>query len=182
LLVLHPEGTLRCLALDSGSQNWQAALSALNAIDYLWARKVDNRYELVIRQPVPATGRRRVQAFDLANHIEMYGIAAAVDGKSGQVLWTRDIGPTAFDPIQPARSPILPFAAKVEPPANLARNDLPPLPGLSVTLLNARTGAELYNTWESAVPSQFQIELNGDRRQITANFQAWMIELQFPEE
>jgi len=182
VLVLHPAGPLQCLALDTGRLRFEARLPALDAIEYLWARKVDDRYELVIRQPVPATGRRRVVAFDMVNQIEMNGLAVAVDGRTEEVLWTREIGPTAFDPVQPARSPILPFAARVDPPPHLAGKNLPPIPGLSATILDARTGAELYNEWESASPPQFQIELNGDRRQITANFHSWMIEFQFPEE
>jgi hypothetical protein len=176
LLVLYPSGVLQCLALDTGRLLWEAALPALEALDYLWARRVDNRYELVIRQPVP--GARRVIGYDV-NQISFFGRAAAVEGQTGRVLWTREVGPTAFDVIQPACAPVLPFAARVDPPPHLARNDLPAMPGLSATILDARTGDVLYQTWETAVPNLYQMELVGERGEVVVNFHSWMLVFDF---
>jgi hypothetical protein len=181
LLLLDPIGRLQNWSLADARERWTAELWELPAIDYLWARRVGDRYDLAIRQRTPQTDTRRVRAFDI-NQIEFTGRAAAVDAQTGRALWqSEEIGPTAFDVIQPANSPILAFAARVDPPPRLARNDAPPLPGLSATFLDARTGAVLYQTWETISPSIYQIEMNGDRGQVAVNFLSWMLDLRWPK-
>uniref|UniRef100_A0A7C4QR54 Pyrrolo-quinoline quinone repeat domain-containing protein n=1 Tax=Schlesneria paludicola TaxID=360056 RepID=A0A7C4QR54_9PLAN len=181
ILVLDADGTLSCLRLRDGQSLWQAHLPALNAIDYLWARRQAGRYDLVIRQPSPNARLRRVFPYD-ANQIDVTGRVAAVDAATGRLLWQREIGPTAFDVLPPAHTPILAFAARVDPARDQARGEVSALPGLSATFIDARTGEVLYETWETGTPSMYQIELDGDRRTFTANFWSWALEFRWPSE
>jgi outer membrane protein assembly factor BamB len=181
VLLLEPEGLLQNLSLEDGRPLWEAALPALNAIDYLWARRVGDRYDLVIRQPTPQADTRRIAAYDV-NQIPFAGTAAAVDGRTGELLWKADVGLSAFDVIQPAQTPILAFAGRVTTPVPAGRGETPLGPGLSATFIDARSGTVVYQTWESSAPAQFHMELNGDRQRIAANFMGWVLEFRWDDE
>lgn len=181
LLVLTPDGTLRCHRLTDGQAIWQTPLQAVKASDYLWARKQEGRYDVVIRQMRPAARQRRALPFDI-NQIVISGHVAAVEASTGRLLWQREIGPTAFDVLLPPQIPLLPFVARADPGPEQTRRDLAPMTGLSALFLDARTGEVLYETWESATPSMFQMELDGDRRTVTANFWSWSLEFRWAED
>lgn len=181
ILVLTADGTLRCHRLTDGQAIWQTPLQAVKASDYLWARKQEGRYDVVIRQMRPAARQRRALPFDI-NQIVVAGHAAAVEASTGRLLWQREIGPTAFDVLLPPQIPLLPFVARADPSPEQTRRDLTPTTGLSALFLDARTGEILYETWESATPSMFQMELDGDRRTVTANFWSWSLEFRWAED
>lgn len=181
ILVLTADGTLRCHRLTDGQAIWQTPLQAVKASDYVWARKQEGRYDVVIRQMRPAARQRRALPFDI-NQVVVSGHAAGVEASTGRLLWQREIGPTAFDVLLPPQIPLLPFVARADPSPEQTRRDLTPMTGLSALFLDARTGEVLYETWESATPSMFQIELDGDRRTVTANFWSWSLEFHWTED
>lgn len=189
VFTLEENRRLTVRNLYDGTVRWTQDLTLAEvAVETMHVQRWQDRYLVVLGSATPppaGPGSVSIMGF-YPQEVPLYGgYVAALDRKTGQLVWQTGINepatdPTGFDVSQPAGWPALLFVGKmiVRPAA--------PIPGfaaqqsqrLTVTLIDKRTGKQLYSREEPSNIGEYFVDLEPERNRMTVNFN-WSVELHY---
>jgi outer membrane protein assembly factor BamB len=179
VFALEENRRLTVRSATDGAVRWTQELSLEVAAEALFVQPWKDRYLIVVgsTSPPPAQpGSARVVGFD-NHHVPINGHVAALNRRSGEILWTHRVEDTAFDTSQPAGWPILLFAGRmyITPRAPAA-----PLPSyLTTTLFDKQTGKLIISVEEPSNIGTYFVDADPDRNRISVNFLTWSGDMRY---
>ncbi len=188
LAVLEPSGKLSILKLETGEIRLTTELPVIRphgSDGVLAVQRCDDRYVIVAGISPVRTDARIVTPLEIAPSSEttftVDGIACAIEQNGGKVVWSAPLEKLAFDTTQPSNLPVLVLASRQSVLDDLTRSARESR--LSVLILDKRNGQSvfkdqvlhsLYNRGVQYIPLV-------DEQKLVVDFQAWNLELTFPE-
>lgn len=162
--------------LSDGAIRWTRDLTLAVAAESLFVQRWKDRYLVTVGVTSPQPDVPRVVGFD-GQHVPIDGHVLAVDRRTGELLWTNRVEPTAYNTSQPVGWPVLVFAGQmyVTPRANAA----PIAPRLTTTLFDKETGKLVYFVEEPSHIGTYFVDVEPERDRVTANYLNWSLVLRY---